>query len=67
MARSIYRPRDAELSQGDIIDGVPHLRLRPQLEIIRQITVRGGRMMWAPFPYPAQDGNRLTRQRLARQ
>jgi hypothetical protein len=58
---------DAELSQGDIIDGVPHLRLASlhqdpdlrrtaPLEIIRRITVRGDRQQWAPFPYPPQEG-----------
>jgi hypothetical protein len=51
----MYRPLDADLSQGDIIDDVPHLRLRPGFEVVRQITGRGNRPLWAPFPYPPEE------------
>ncbi len=56
MPGSLYRMPDQELSQGDIFDAVPHLRLTQPLEVIRQITVRGGRRQWAPFPYPPEEG-----------
>ncbi len=56
MPGRMYRLPDLELSQGDIIDDVPHLRLRPPLENIRKITVGGGRLQWAPFPYPPEEG-----------
>jgi hypothetical protein len=52
----MYREPDPDLSQGDIVDGVPHLRLRAPLEIVRRITLRGNRSSWAPFPYPPVEG-----------
>ncbi len=56
MPGPLYRVPDAELSQGDIVDGVPHARLTMPLEIIRRITGRGDRQLWSPFPYPPQEG-----------
>jgi hypothetical protein len=35
MSATFYREPDEELSQGDVIDGIPHLRLAGPLEIIR--------------------------------
>jgi len=57
MAGAFYRSPDADLSQGDIVDGIPHVRLRREIEILRQISLRGDRLMWSPFPYPPQEGN----------
>jgi hypothetical protein len=58
MPGPLYRLPDAgaELSQGDIVDDVPHVRLTGELEVIRQITGPKGRTLWAPFPYPPQEG-----------
>jgi hypothetical protein len=52
----MYRSADAELSQGDIIDGIPHVRLRPPLTVVRSVTIRGARDVYAPFPYPPVEG-----------
>lgn len=56
MSDSIYRSPGTDLDQGDIIEGVPHLCVRPPLEILRRVTMRGGRQHWAPFPYPPEEG-----------
>lgn len=63
MPGPMYRLPDPDFSQGDVIDDVPHLRLRPPLEIIRKITVGGGRQQWAPFPYPPEEGKTPDAQR----
>jgi len=52
----MYRIIDPELCQGDIVDGVPQIRLRPPLEVIRRFTGRGNREQYAPFPYPPVEG-----------
>ena len=52
----MFRAPDPELSQGDIIDDVPHFRVRPPLEIVRTVTFKGNRKYWAPFPYPPEEG-----------
>src|SRR5260370_35446739 len=52
----MFRAPDAELSQGDIVDDVPHFRVRAPLEIVREVTVKGNRRYWAPFPYPPEEG-----------
>ncbi len=56
MDQAFYRPPDPELCQGDVIDDIPHLQLKPSLEIIREVTVAGGRRYWAPYPYPPVAG-----------
>jgi hypothetical protein len=52
MPGPMYRTPETELSQGDIVDDVPHFRVRPPLEIVRRWTAKGGREWWIPFPYP---------------
>jgi hypothetical protein len=52
----MFRAPDPELSQGDIIDDVPHFRVRAPLEIDRTVTLKGNRRYWAPYPYPPQEG-----------
>jgi len=56
MPGPMYRVPDPEICQGDIVDDVPHVLLGPPLQVIRRITVRGGRDQWAPFPYPPVEG-----------
>src|SRR6266566_523341 len=56
MSAPFYRELDPELSQGDVVDGVPHLRLQSPLEVVRRVTLRGNREMWAPYPYPEVEG-----------
>jgi len=63
---SIYRPVEADLSQGDIVDDVPHLRLTPPLTVVRQFNANKGRIHWAPFPYPPEEGNTPDAQRLGK-
>jgi hypothetical protein len=57
MPGPLYREPDAELSQGDVIDGIPQIRLNVPLTIIRRVTLRGGKDYWAPYPYPPAPGN----------
>src|SRR5438552_3377511 len=52
----MYRQPDPDLSQGDIVDDVPHARLRNPIEVVRRITLPGQREAWAPFPYPPVEG-----------
>jgi hypothetical protein len=53
---TIYRSPDNKLSQGDIVDDIPHLHFKPPITIIRPVTMRGARAQFAPFPYPPEEG-----------
>jgi hypothetical protein len=52
----VYRPCEQDLTQGDIVDAVPHLHLKLPLTIVRQVTLPGNRQAWAPYPYPPVEG-----------
>jgi hypothetical protein len=53
---SLYRSVDSDLSQGDIVDDIPHLHFKPPITIVRPVMMRGSRLQFAPFPYPPEEG-----------
>jgi hypothetical protein len=53
---SYYRDLEADVSQGDIFDGIPHVHVRDPLEVVREATPKGGRRIYGLYPYPPQPG-----------
>ncbi len=47
-----YKDVAPELSQGDILDGIPHLFLRPPLFALRKVILAGGREALGFYEYP---------------
>jgi len=52
---SFYRPADPRLCQGDIFDDIPHLLLKPPIDILRKTTGKGRRIFWDPYPFPLEE------------
>ena len=47
-----FREADPELSQGDILDGIPSTQLKSPILAFREVTLKGGRKAYGAFPYP---------------
>ncbi len=41
----LYRPPDPQLCQGDIVAGVPHLHMKPPVEVVRRTSTKTGPML----------------------
>lgn len=47
---AFYRTLDPQVSQGDIVDAVPHLYLKTSVTVLRRATAPGGRSLFEAFP-----------------
>lgn len=57
-ARGFYRSADAQLCQGDILDAVPSIHLRPPLQALKSTSLRGNRPGFEAFAWAdASAGN----------
>jgi len=51
-AADFYRTADAQLSQGDILDRVPHIFLKEQPRPLRKVSLTGNRVAYEPDELP---------------
>jgi hypothetical protein len=53
---SFYQDPATDLCQGDIVDNLPHLHLKPPLQAFRQTDLPGKHKGWGSYPYPPVEG-----------
>jgi hypothetical protein len=50
---NFYRPADVQLCQGDVVDEVPSVHLRPPMQAIKPVSLRGNRPGFEAHPWEA--------------
>jgi len=52
---SFYRDTDPDLCQGDIVKNIPHLFLKPPVQVLRKTSSKANRLMFEAFKVDSED------------